>query len=295
MTCGCCSHVGKQGKGGQNVSIGDNCHKIGVIIHELGHVIGFWHEHTRPDRDEYVQILSENIQTGQEHNFNKLTNENVYTLGETYDHRSIMHYARNAYSRNGYNTIVPKVNIYLNEEEMGQRNGLSQNDIIQTNKLYECPKCGKTLMDYQDSFTSPNYHQTFDVGTNKRYHCEWQILASYGERIRLNITDLDMFETNDCQSDYLEIRDGYWHKSSVLCRFCHTNSNISTIVSIGNRMLLTYVSNHRERRGFAANYETVCGGDLSIINGNRIESPNYPQPYQQNKECIWRIKATQGY
>lgn len=50
LPCGCCSHVGKQGQGGQNVSIGKHCHKFGVIVHELGHAIGFWHEHTRPGK-----------------------------------------------------------------------------------------------------------------------------------------------------------------------------------------------------------------------------------------------------
>ena len=67
--CGCCSFVGKRGNGpqvgtGNNtflkkvcptppiqaISIGKNCDKFGIVVHELGHVVGFWHEHTRPDR-----------------------------------------------------------------------------------------------------------------------------------------------------------------------------------------------------------------------------------------------------
>jgi tolkin protein len=35
------------------------------VVHELGHVVGFWHEHTRPDRDDHVQIVRENIMTGE--------------------------------------------------------------------------------------------------------------------------------------------------------------------------------------------------------------------------------------
>lgn len=60
----CCSFVGKRGTGPQAISIGKNCDKFGIVVHELGHVVGFWHEHTRPDRGDYVQILYENIMPG---------------------------------------------------------------------------------------------------------------------------------------------------------------------------------------------------------------------------------------
>ena len=62
----CCSFVGKRGNGGQAISIGKNCDKFGIVVHELGHVIGFWHEHTRPDRDDHVQIVRKNILPGEE-------------------------------------------------------------------------------------------------------------------------------------------------------------------------------------------------------------------------------------
>lgn len=63
--CRCCSYVGRRGNGPQAISIGKNCDKFGIVVHELGHVIGFWHEHTRPDRDDHVTIIRENIQPGE--------------------------------------------------------------------------------------------------------------------------------------------------------------------------------------------------------------------------------------
>lgn len=294
LPCGCCSHVGMEGNGGQNVSIGKDCHKIGVIVHELGHAIGFWHEHTRPDRDQYVTIYSENIQIGQEHNFNKLTSEDVDSLGEPYDHKSIMHYGRKIYSRNDYDpTISAKKNGRITPK-IGQREHLSLSDIRQTNKLYKCAGCGRTFLGQQASFTSPDYNGKA-LAASGQYRCEWRIAVTHGERIHLNITDLEIFASTDCQSDYLEIRDGYWHKSMLLGRFCGTKMDIPTIISTGDRMILTYVSQHPSHRGFAANYEAICGGNLTIVNGQKIESPNHPQFYSPNKECIWRITVPTNY
>jgi tolkin protein len=51
-------------------------------------------------------------------------------------------------------------------------------------------------------------------------HCEWRITATHGERIVLNITDLDIYESDSCETDFLEIRDGYWPKSPLLGKSC---------------------------------------------------------------------------
>ena len=56
--------MGKRGNGPQAISIGKNCDKFGIVVHELGHAVGFWHEHTRPDRDDWVTIIRENIMVG---------------------------------------------------------------------------------------------------------------------------------------------------------------------------------------------------------------------------------------
>lgn len=69
--------MGKRGEGPQAISIGKNCDKFGIVVHELGHVVGFWHEHTRPDRDQYVDIFYRNIQQGTTHTAHMNEHESV--------------------------------------------------------------------------------------------------------------------------------------------------------------------------------------------------------------------------
>ncbi|CAH2008152.1 unnamed protein product [Acanthoscelides obtectus] len=285
--CGCCSFVGKRGNGGQAISIGKNCDKFGIIVHELGHVVGFWHEHTRPDRDNHVNIIRENIMSGQEYNFNKLNEEEVNSLGLTYDYDSIMHYARNTFSKGTYLDTIQPIDVPGRKRpEIGQRVRLSEGDISQTNLLYKCPRCGRTYQASAATFSSPVY---LDNSPEEPVRCEWRISATHGEKIILNITSLDIEKSPDCKTDYIEIRDGYWHKSPLLGLFCGIGQ-FHPILSTGSRMLITYVAkNPKGHRGFTANYEAICGGELIVDTEGHLESPNFPEEYQPNKECIWKI------
>ena len=48
----------------QDISIGRHCDSKGVVMHEIMHALGFFHEQSRYDRDEYVKIHTNNIMDG---------------------------------------------------------------------------------------------------------------------------------------------------------------------------------------------------------------------------------------
>ena len=83
----------------------------------------------------------------------------------------------------------------------------------------------------------------------------------------------------------------------TLGRFCGSGKIHEPITSTGSRMLVTYITSNRQsgHRGFSANYEAVCGGDVDLDGVGHLESPNYPEEYQSSKECVWRLSVPQDY
>jgi hypothetical protein len=126
---GCSSAVGRRG-GMQTVTLASGC-TVGNAIHEIGHVIGLWHEQSREDRDSFVTVQWANIQAGREHNFNQHITDGD-DVG-AYDYGSIMHYPRDAFSVNGQDTLVPTTP----GVSIGQRTALSAGDIASANAM--CP------------------------------------------------------------------------------------------------------------------------------------------------------------
>jgi len=133
---GCSSYVGLIRYGGQRVSLGNGCRWKSVVLHELGHCIGFHHEQCRPDRDDYLWIYLNNVHSSMRYNFDKYTEEYLDDQGVAYDYSSIMQYGKTAFSSNGQMTIKTKDPEW--QEKIGNSQNLAFSDVKIVNEMYKC-------------------------------------------------------------------------------------------------------------------------------------------------------------
>ncbi|CAM4969716.1 unnamed protein product [Rotaria socialis] len=153
---GCSSYIGQNTGVTMNRTVTLNypgCFVQAIIMHELLHTLGFFHEQSRPDRDEYIRVNYENVILGMERNFEKYDNSIADTLNTPYDYGSVMHYPNNGFSSNGLPTIEPlQPNVTI-----GQRANLSAIDIQEVRILYNCSATGITLP-LRTTTTAPMVH-----------------------------------------------------------------------------------------------------------------------------------------
>lgn len=110
--------------------------KPGAVKHEMFHVLGLFHEHSRPDRDDYIEILWDNIDPVYYPNFYKTDYIFSSAFGLPYDYDSLMHYPSNAFAKKGKNvTIVSKDG---RNQILGQLEEPTYFDYEKIRRMYKC-------------------------------------------------------------------------------------------------------------------------------------------------------------
>ncbi|XP_069502358.1 astacin-like metalloendopeptidase [Ambystoma mexicanum] len=282
---GCWSYLGRNG-GPQAVSLGSGCLVKGIIQHELNHNLGFDHEQSRSDRDDYVRIATDFISPGDQPNFMKANTNN---LGLEYDYSSVMHYGKFAFSNtSGQPTIIPTRNPSAN---IGQRVGLSNLDIAKINRLYNCGMCSTISTVGYGFVNSTNYPSQYPNNANCFY-----LMRTTGFQIVLTFNAFDVESSPNCESDYVTVYDGITSDAPILLNKACGRGSMPTVVSSGNAMLLQFVSNSAiTSSGFNAYYQNkYCVHAYTSSSGGTVTSENYPQNYPSNMDCEYYIWAPQG-
>uniref|UniRef100_A0A1I7ZN67 Metalloendopeptidase n=1 Tax=Steinernema glaseri TaxID=37863 RepID=A0A1I7ZN67_9BILA len=140
---GCYTNVGRVP--GRNVVMLEansqaTCVEHDIVIHELFHTIGLWHEHMRYDRDDYIKVHYENIEQMYFSQFAKVPKGESDTFGVEYDYRSVMHYAKDAFAMRKNLVSMETLDSQF-QEVIGKVADASPSDYKKICTLYECRVC----------------------------------------------------------------------------------------------------------------------------------------------------------
>uniref|UniRef100_A0A182MIL6 Metalloendopeptidase n=1 Tax=Anopheles culicifacies TaxID=139723 RepID=A0A182MIL6_9DIPT len=117
----------------------DGCLETGLIMHQLLHVLGLTHPQSRPDRDFYILVQEDAMESSLKKNLAKYQQGVIEDFGIPYDYESILHCQSDAFGSGTTTraTVVPLVDV-----DIGQRTELSLKDVRKLNKMYDYEFCG---------------------------------------------------------------------------------------------------------------------------------------------------------
>lgn len=161
--------------------------------------------------------------------------------------------------------------------------------------LDEKSHCGGAYIKTHGYIYSPGWPRSYEPNRD----CTWVITVPVGQQIMLNISQFNLERPirDKCNlGDYLEIRNGGNENAPLIGQYCGMFQS-KRIVSLSNALHLHFHSDfYLTGTGFKIEWDgtiTGCGGTLTSPSGS-ISSPNYPNDYNENAECFYRIVISAG-
>ena len=136
-------------------STDSQCFAVNTVKHELIHALGFLHEHQRPDRDGFIEVLLKLKEELLEKNVvTKVSAKNDFRLYTSYDYKSIMHYSSIYQDK----TFIKPHNSHY-EEMLKHQNDLSYGDILALNMHFDCQVNTRLFSSYIQDMDYNIYHE----------------------------------------------------------------------------------------------------------------------------------------
>ncbi|XP_056005160.1 blastula protease 10-like [Ostrea edulis] len=317
---GCSSYVGRQQGGQQRITLQDpGCKQTKVVIHELMHAIGQMHEQQRSDRDEYIEILYDNVPSDQRHNFDK---ENTHDR-TPYDVESILQYPLTSFAINSGQPTMKLKDPRL-EALVDTAQSFTHNDLKEITMAYQCAadcqnppscqnggfvahtcqcmcpldltgtRCESVTTDtgcgglielssgQNQSIQSPNYPNIIPVNRQ----CVWLIKGPTNSNIRLTIQNLELAR-NTRQSNcyhWLEIR--YHLPGQTGIRQCNAPANQQfTTTNDGERNVMILKFDSKFSRDVQPSENHKFSLLVEALGGSINSNPCNPNPCRNSGTC----------
>ncbi|KAK5980210.1 Metalloendopeptidase [Trichostrongylus colubriformis] len=198
---GCYTSVGRVG-GRETLMLESNsyatCMETEIVLHELMHVIGLWHEHMRYDRDAYINVIWKNIPRQYWSQFEKISSRESTTYDIPYDYKSVMHYGKNAFAYPGKISMETKNPKFQNI--IGKAKDASPSDYRKICAIYGCKSCMSGKVDpEEDNTTDEDYEDNGvpDVSIVKPKDCV-DVMGFCGVMVSMGMVDCNTYGKRVC-------------------------------------------------------------------------------------------------
>ncbi|XP_034105808.1 LOW QUALITY PROTEIN: cubilin homolog [Drosophila albomicans] len=128
--------------------------------------------------------------------------------------------------------------------------------------------------------------------------CLFLVQQPKDTRIQLIFEELDFMGSPGCQLQSVEIFDGSSVDQPLIGRFCNmTQANQQLLLSSRNLILLRYqyqLAGLELPRNFKVRYSRECGDNI-ISNSGDFSTPNYPNGYLEDLDCVYNINIPAQY
>ena len=149
-----------------NMGLTVACMFPAYVQHLVLHALGLWHENSRWDRDDFIQIQWAHVAAGYDYYFAKRVA--LDTLGLPYDYASLMHCPETAFSKNNNQTTM------VGPHPLNNGEGPSRLDVIRVRLLYQCQSGPRSFVEYQKALCTvdcPCWLDAQGCGSN-HYACQ---------------------------------------------------------------------------------------------------------------------------